>query len=476
MKKGMFKKTTIITAMALIANSAFSQTWGVRPIDCPQLPKGFQNPTSWSNPERTNYLLTERCQPNTFVGINTQTPRVALDVNGSAMISGKTTFGSSINYSGSGNLQINSSNGANVTFGSLYNTVDVDVTGSALISGKVQFGSSNTNNLRVEDNFIDYSGRENLQINSISGVDVTFGSLNKKVDVDVNGSAMISGKAQFGFSNTNNLTVEDNFIDYSGIENLQINTNSGVDVTFGSWTKKVDVDVIGKVLAHKVGIGTDDPKELLQVGDGWSFHSGGTKFIGRNIHWDNGVNYYMGLAGAASKMSFNEHSIGFSFYTDSDVSDGAIATTHHQSLIIAADQSILVNYEGDDTPDATLSVKRTNNAKSYFLVEDENGGDKFKVASNGITYAKELKITADYNFPDYVFDKDYKLKSLTEVETFIKKNGHLPNIPSAAEVDENGVGVGELQIKLLEKVEELTLYLLEQQKEIDALKQQLKSK
>jgi hypothetical protein len=73
---------------------------------------------------------------------------------------------------------------------------------------------------------------------------------------------------------------------------------------------------------------------------------------------------------------------------------------------------------------------------------------------------------------DFVFDDDYNLRSLSEVETFIKQNRHLPDIPTAKEVEENGVSLGEMQSKLLQKIEELTLYLVEQGKSIEELKEE----
>ena len=68
-----------------------------------------------------------------------------------------------------------------------------------------------------------------------------------------------------------------------------------------------------------------------------------------------------------------------------------------------------------------------------------------------------------------MFDKNYHLSTLAEVEQYIKKNGHLPEIPSATEIEKNGVDVGE-QLKLqMQKIEELTLYIIEQNKRIAAL-------
>lgn len=71
--------------------------------------------------------------------------------------------------------------------------------------------------------------------------------------------------------------------------------------------------------------------------------------------------------------------------------------------------------------------------------------------------------------------KNYKLRSLTEVESFIKTNKHLPEIPSAAEVEKNGASVGEMQSKMMQKIEELTLYIIEQQKQIESLKNEIKN-
>ena len=75
-------------------------------------------------------------------------------------------------------------------------------------------------------------------------------------------------------------------------------------------------------------------------------------------------------------------------------------------------------------------------------------------------------------WPDYVFDKSYNLMPLSETEQSIQANGPLPNVPSAAEVEADGMSVGEMNKVLLQKVEELTLYVIELQKQIDELKKE----
>ncbi|PXX95009.1 hypothetical protein DF185_22795 [Marinifilum breve] len=88
-----------------------------------------------------------------------------------------------------------------------------------------------------------------------------------------------------------------------------------------------------------------------------------------------------------------------------------------------------------------------------------------KLAVNGTIGAREIKVETD-SWSDFVFKEDYQLKDLKEVESFIEENKHLPDIPSEKEVLENGIAVGEMNAKLLQKIEELTLYMIEQNKVI----------
>jgi len=95
-----------------------------------------------------------------------------------------------------------------------------------------------------------------------------------------------------------------------------------------------------------------------------------------------------------------------------------------------------------------------------------------KLSVNGIIRSKEV-VVESANWPDYVFTNQYPLKPLDEVEQFIKQNKHLPNIPSASEIEKNGLELGAVQNKMMEKIEELTLYIIELKKEMKALQQQI---
>lgn len=89
----------------------------------------------------------------------------------------------------------------------------------------------------------------------------------------------------------------------------------------------------------------------------------------------------------------------------------------------------------------------------------------WKLTVAGTTHAEEVIVDLMTTVPDYVFEDGYELKPLKEIENYIEVNKHLPDIPSAKEVKENGMNVGEMQSKLLKKIEELTLYMIKMQKE-----------
>jgi hypothetical protein len=89
-----------------------------------------------------------------------------------------------------------------------------------------------------------------------------------------------------------------------------------------------------------------------------------------------------------------------------------------------------------------------------------------ELAVNGTIHTREVKVDLT-GWPDYVFEKDYKLMSLEETKAYIDANKHLPEVPSAKEMEKNGVNLGEMNLLLLKKVEELTLYSIEQNQKLN---------
>jgi hypothetical protein len=117
-----------------------------------------------------------------------------------------------------------------------------------------------------------------------------------------------------------------------------------------------------------------------------------------------------------------------------------------------------------------VSVNTTTSTKAFSIVN--SGTTEFQVNGDGKVYAREVEVTLT-PFPDYVFEKDYYLMPLSDLEKFILEEKHLPNIPSAQEVEKKGMGLGELSVKQMEKIEELTLYILELHKRLDEMEKEI---
>jgi hypothetical protein len=104
-------------------------------------------------------------------------------------------------------------------------------------------------------------------------------------------------------------------------------------------------------------------------------------------------------------------------------------------------------------------------------------GSSYKMAVGGGIITEKIRVATNGTafWADYVFESNFKLRSLSEVAQYIKLNKHLPDIPSTAEVSQNGIDLAETQALLLQKVEELTLYVIEQDKQIKKLEKKVRT-
>lgn len=193
------------------------------------------------------------------------------------------------------------------------------------------------------------------------------------------------------------------------------------------------------LMGGRLGIGTSNPSAPLSLespSNGWMMTSkaftptagqiNGIKFLGG---YPNDTNKWAGIASIAEDTHSN--STGLALYA---------GETERVRITFAGNVGI-----------------GTTDTKGY----------KLAVAGNMVAESVVVKLQASW--PDYVFDKNYEMKSLSEVAAFIKVNKHLPGIPNQKQVEEEGVNLGEMNRKLLEKVEELTLYLLEERNKRTAL-------
>lgn len=121
---------------------------------------------------------------------------------------------------------------------------------------------------------------------------------------------------------------------------------------------------------------------------------------------------------------------------------------------------------GQNNPSSKLHITTVVNRNTHPIIVDkriEGTATPYKLMeldNNGLLYAREVKVNLD-SWPDYVFDEGYQLMPLSELQQFVQKNNHLPNVPSACEMEEQGINLAKSNVMLMEKVEELTLYMLQ---------------
>ena len=158
-----------------------------------------------------------------------------------------------------------------------------------------------------------------------------------------------------------------------------------------------------------------------------------------------------------------------------DASDGDFSGSDYGSLLQLNDLSItLTNLAAQPIYFKTSSATRmTISGTGNVGIGTTSPDSKLTVA--GKIHAQEIKVTTTAG-ADFVFEADYPLRSLEETEQFIRENKHLPDIPSAEEMVEEGITLGEMNVRLLQKIEELTLYVIEQEKNHQELRKELMQK
>jgi len=179
-------------------------------------------------------------------------------------------------------------------------------------------------------------------------------------------------------------------------------------------------------------------------------------------------NVYVGIRAGTEESSPGSHNVfigAFAGFTESEVSNRLIIGSGEDSKLIWGDfalDQLKLNGKvgiGNGFPNFPTTAGTVNVANYNLFVK-------------GGILTEEVRVNLQSNWADYVFFADYKLKPLEEVEAFINQNGHLPNMPSGAQVKEEGVELGEMAKMQQEKIEELTLYILQLNKENQKEKEQ----
>ncbi|MCB0429306.1 MAG: hypothetical protein H6585_12155 [Flavobacteriales bacterium] len=237
---------------------------------------------------------------------------------------------------------------------------------------------------------------------------------------------------------------------YGNGDDMCIYTHSNRDLNLRSGT--------GNIILHpdantanqgKTGIGLTNPTSKLHINGDVRINDNFALYLRSGSDLNHGIKYYGNGISFAGYQPDGPIVFGFN--------GGALgATWSGERVVLAWDHN------------GKVGIGTTN-------LNCATCGDYNLFVTKGIRTEKVKVDIATGVWADYVFSDFYELKSLPEVEKFIKANKHLPGVPSATEVEADGVDLGNMNAKLLEKVEEMTLYVIQQQKEIDALKQTVKN-
>jgi hypothetical protein len=265
---------------------------------------------------------------------------------------------------------------------------------------------------------------------------------------------------------------------------------------FGFWSGTYPALQIRKTDGF-VGIGTMTPQSLLSLGAGLNntklalYDNGpGSGIYGLGIQ-GNQFRLHVGHAGA--KFSFLSSEAGSELMTiqgNGNVGIGTISPLEKLSITgnirLNNANNGIVFYGGGEkiigTADYGLQFLTNNSTPRMIIRNDGSIGigttlqtnpNNYKLAVKGTIGAQAVKVEVSSTaWSDYVFLPEYKLRPLYEVEHFIKQNHHLPEVPSAEEIEKEGIDVAQMDAMLLKKIEELTLYMIEQNKKLEELKKE----
>ena len=300
------------------------------------------------------------------------------------------------------------------------------------------------------NSIINSSGFTKVGINTIS---------NPIVEFEVNGSSLIRNNLEVygntklhGFGNGapaglifNNSSHELISLPVGGANEVLTGPGQWIEITdllpgsLTAWTKSGNTLYTSNVYTN-VGIGVQVPTEKLEVSG--NIRSSGNLLIG-------GADLRIGM--------------------DDQRNQGL--RLNNRALVHGWDDDLILNFNSDFEGGIVVHSDESS-SKAFRIIDQTSGKTNFQVMNDGEVYAREITLTVD-DFPDYVFQEDYELITIDSLKAYINNYGHLPGVPSRDQVMKSkSIKISEMQLVLLKKIEELTLYLIK----ISEENQQLKKK
>ena len=425
------------------------------------------------------------------VGIGTTTPQEKLEVNGNARILGNAIVMDNISM-GDG-IADNSGNG--ITW------FDDNPTAYGIHRTEGGWDAPNYQQLRLGwDTGIILDpgtahGKSYVDIQG-SGLRVTTGNVGigtatPTAKLDIVGDLKVTGRLRSNSS--------DGGLWLSNEDNAFVG-NFSAEGSFGFWTPASPFALIVNKTTGNVGIGTTTPTAKLDIvgdlkvaGRLISNSSDGLKVSGRlqsdspdgGLWLSNEDNAFVGNFSAEGSFGFSTPASPFALMVNKTTGNVGIGTHSPTAKLHVNGDTRL---QGDIRIDNAVSIGGTNDFSidatdvvgGRFIVKpDGNVGigtidPQSKLAVDGKITTREVEVTAN-GWSDFVFEEGYALKNLEEVEKYIEKNKHLPDVPSEKEVMKNGLNLGDMDAILLQKIEELTLYMIELKKENKVLAEKVKA-
>jgi hypothetical protein len=227
---------------------------------------------------------------------------------------------------------------------------------------------------------------------------------------------------------------------------------------------------IGNGTNPYIGIGITNPTQMLHMNNGAILLQGNVPGVG-------GAQILLG--GTPGVQTYGQYGMEYETAAQAGASNGGLnfwkpylsTGVSTNNILFLSDNAMV----GINTPNPTaqLTVNGTTLIGDPAVVTSLPAGYKLYVQSGILTEKVKVAVANSSNWADYVFDGKYKLRSLTELESYVTENKHLPNIPSAEEVVKNGLDMATMDSKLLEKIEEMSLYLIQQNKKIEQMQKEI---